>query len=298
MSLFGVPLTLLSIQVVNGLMEGMLLFLIASGLTLIFGVSRIINFAHGSLYMLGAFITFQLVPLFGASSIAGFAAAVLISALAVAAVGALFERLVLRRLYHREELMQLIITIALVMILRDAVKSIWGQANLSVPTPDALSGGLQLGDMMFPALQIALFAASLTVLIVMIVVIRFTRAGILLRAATDDRGMVALLGTDSARIFTAVVATGSFLAGLAGGLVAPFGNVNYLMDTGIIVDAFIVCVIGGLGNIYGTLAAALVIGVVKALGIVWLPRGAMVLIFALMAIALIIRSIGRQEVTR
>src|SRR3546814_7304382 len=102
--------------------------------------------------------------------------------------------------------------------------------------------------MMFPVLQIALFATSLTVLIIMIIVIRFTRAGILLRAATDDRGMVALLGTDSARIFTVVVATGSFLAGLAGGLVAPFGNVNYLMDTGIIVDAFIVCVIGGLGN--------------------------------------------------
>src|SRR3546814_1302 len=200
MSLLGVPMTLLFIQIVNGLMEGMLLFLIASGLTLIFGVSRIITFAHGSLYMLGAFITFQLVSSCCAGSIIASALGVLISALAGAAVGASVERLVLRRLYDGEERVPLFSTMALVMMLGDGGKSIWGQANRSVPTPDALSGGLQLGNMMFPVLQIALFATSLTVLIIMIIVIRFTRAGILLRAATDDRGMVAMLGTDSAQI--------------------------------------------------------------------------------------------------
>jgi branched-chain amino acid transport system permease protein len=298
MTLFGVPLTLLLVQAVNGLMEGMLLFLMASGLTLIFGVSRIVNFAHGSLYMLGAFLTFQFVPAFGAGTLGGFAAAVLVSALAVGVAGALFERLVLRRLYGGEELMQLIITVALVLVIRDVVKAFWGLDDRTVPAPAVLAGGVQIGTMTFPALQLAMFGASLFVLLVMVAVIRFTRAGILLRAATDDRGMVALLGIDSKLIFTAVVGVGSFLAGLAGGLAAPFGNVNYLLDTGIIVDAFIVCVIGGLGSINGTLAAALAVGLIKALGIVWMPRGAMVLIFVLMAVVLIARSLRRSEVTR
>jgi branched-subunit amino acid ABC-type transport system permease component len=286
------------VQLVNGLMEGMTLFLIASGLTLIFGVSRIINFAHGSLYMLGAFLTYQLVPLFMDGSIIGFILSVLGGAMVVAILGAVFEVLVLRRIYHTNELMQLIITIALVFIIRDAVRAIWGPNSVTVPMPDVLVGAFKVGQSYFPVFPFVIVGAGLIVMIVMVGVIRFTRAGILLRAATDDRGMVGLLGINQGRVFTSVFAAGSFLAALAGGLSAPFGDVSYLMDTSVIVDAFIICVIGGLGNLYGALAGALVVGVMKALGVMYFPRLAMVLIFLIMAAVLYARSLGRKGVAR
>jgi branched-subunit amino acid ABC-type transport system permease component len=287
---------MVAVQILNGLMEGMMLFLIASGLTLIFGITRIVNFAHGSLYMLGAFITYQLVSHLSPGSLGGFVVSVLLAALAVAALGTLFEVLVLRRIYGADDLMQLIITVALVLVLRDVVRMVWGRNDVVVPMPDALAGALRIGDAYFPVFQLAIFGAGIAVLAVMVAVIRYTRAGILLRAATDDRGMVALLGINQARIFTAVFAVGSFLAGLAGGLASPFGNINYLLDTTVIVTAFIVVVIGGLGNLYGALAAALAVGVLKGLGVLFYPRLSMVLIFLIMAGVLVVRSLGRQTV--
>lgn len=282
------------IQLVNGLMEGMTLFLIASGLTLIFGVTRIINFAHGSLYMLGAFLTYTFVPLVAPGTLWGFFAAVAVSAAMVSALGILFEMGALRRIYGKDSLLQLIVTVALVLIIRDVVRMIWGANSVSVQMPDALMGALVIGDNYFPLFPIAIFVAGLVVVLAMIWVIYFTRAGILLRAGTDDRGMVALLGVNEKLIFTAVFAAGAFLAGLAGGLSAPYGEVNYLLDTTIIVSAFIVCVIGGLGNLYGALAGALVVGVTKAIGVMYFPRLSMVLIFLIMAAVLIARSMGRQ----
>lgn len=282
------------VQLVNGLMEGMMLFLIASGLTLIFGVSRIVNFAHGSLYMLGAFLTYAFVPLIAPGTVAGFFAAVLAAGAVTAAIGTGFEMLALRRIYGRDSLMQLIITIALVFIIRDVVRWIWGPNSLTVPMPDALSGAWVVGKTWFPVFPFVIFGAGALVVVVMIGVIRFTRAGVLLRAATDDRGMVALLGTNEKLIFTAVFAAGSFLAGLAGGMAAPYGDVNYLLDTTVIVSAFIVCVIGGLGNLGGALAGAMVVGITKALGVMYFPRLSMVLIFLIMAVVLVARSLGRQ----
>lgn len=285
---------MLPIQLVNGLMEGMTLFLIASGLTLIFGVTRIINFAHGSLYMLGAFLTYELVPLIAPGTLWGFFIAVLLGAAIVAALGAAFEMLALRRIYSADPLLQLLITVALVLIIRDVVRVIWGPNSLAVPMPDALAGPLVIGDNYFPLFPIAVFVAGLVVVLAMIWAIYFTRAGILLRAGTDDRGMVALLGVNEKLIFTAVFTAGAFLAGLAGGLAAPYGEINYLLDTTIIVTAFIVCVIGGLGNLYGALAAALVVGITKSIGVMYFPRLSMVLIFLIMATVLIARSLGRQ----
>ena len=282
------------IQLVNGLMEGMTLFLIASGLTLIFGVTRIINFAHGSLYMLGAFLSYEFVPLIAPGTLWGFFAAALLAGLVVSLLGVLFEMAVLRRIYGADGLMQLIVTVALVLILRDVVRIVWGPNSLGVPMPEALMGALQIGDNYFPLFPIAVFAAGLVVVAAMIWVIYFTRAGILLRAGTDDRGMVALLGVNEKLIFTAVFAAGAFLAGLAGGLAAPYGEVNHLLDTTVIVSAFIVCVIGGLGNLYGALAGALVVGVTKAVGVMYFPRLSMVLIFLIMALVLVARSLGRQ----
>lgn len=289
---------MLAVQILNGLMEGMMLFLIASGLTLIFGITRIVNFAHGSFYMLGAFLAFQVMPYLMPGTIAGFALSVLVAAVCVALLGLLFEVLVLRRIYGADDLLQLIITVALVLIIRDLVRAIWGRNDVTVPMPSDLSGALQIGGLYFPVFQMAVFCVGLAVVILMIATIRFTRAGILLRAATDDRGMVALLGINQARIFTGVFTAGSFLAGLAGGLAAPFGNVNYLLDTTVIVMAFIVVVIGGLGNLYGALAAALAVGVMKGIGVLYFPRLSMILIFLIMAGVLVMRSLGRAEVGR
>ena len=289
---------MIAVQIVNGLMEGMMLFLIASGLTLIFGITRIVNFAHGSFYMLGAFLTFELMPHLMSETVVGFALSVLAAALVVAVLGMLFEVLVLRRIYGADDLLQLIITVALVLVVRDLVRAVWGANNVSVPMPADLSGALQIGGSYFPVFQLVVFGVGLAVLTVMIAVIRYTRAGILLRAATDDRGMVALLGINQARIFTGVFTVGSFLAGLAGGLAAPFGNVNYLLDTTVIVMAFIVVVIGGLGNLYGALAAALAVGVLKGVGVLYFPRMSMVLIFLIMAGVLVLRSMGRAAVSK
>jgi branched-chain amino acid transport system permease protein len=289
---------MIAAQLLNGLMEGMMLFLIASGLTLIFGISHIVNFAHGSLYMLGAFLAYQLMPVFGGSTVASFAISVVLSALVVGLLGLIFEILVLRRIYGADDLLQLIITLALVLILRDVVKAIWGANDVSVPMPDALSGAFQWGGTFLPVFQIVVFGIGLVVIAVMVSIMQFTRAGVLLRAATDDRGMVALLGINQAWIFTAVFAVGCFLAGLAGALSAPFGNVNYLLDTTIIVNAFVVVVIGGLGSLTGALIAALGIGMIKGLGVLYFPRLSMILIFLIMAAVLVFRSLGRGAVSK
>ena len=289
---------MIAAQLLNGLMEGMMLFLIASGLTLIFGVSRIVNFAHGSLYMLGAFLAYQLMPLFGGSTVMSFAISVLIAALVVALLGLIFEVLILRRIYGADDLLQLIITLALVLILRDIVKAIWGANDVTVPMPDSLGGALQIGGTFLPLFQIVVFAIGAIVVAVMVGILQFTRAGVLLRAATDDRGMVALLGINQAWIFTAVFGVGCFLAGLAGALAAPFGNVNYLLDTNVIVMAFVVVVIGGLGSLSGALVAALAVGMVKGLGVLYFPRLSMVLIFLIMAGVLVVRSLGRGAISK
>ncbi|MFN7881697.1 MAG: branched-chain amino acid ABC transporter permease, partial [bacterium] len=219
---------------------------------------------------------------------------VFLAGLGAAIVGTIFEVLALRRVYGRDSLMQLLITVALVFIIRDVVRAIWGPNSLTVPAPDALMGALIVGKTYFPLLPFVIFGAGFIIMLLMIGVIRFTRAGILLRAATDDRGMVALLGSNEKIIFTAVFAAGSFLAGIAGGLAAPYGDVNYLLDTTVIVTAFIVCVLGGLGNLYGALAGAMVVGITKALGVLYFPRLSMVLIFLIMAVVLVARSLGRQ----
>ncbi len=285
-------------QLLNGLTEGMMLFLIASGLTLIFGITRIVNFAHGSLYMLGAFLAYHLMPMLGGSTVASFASAVLLSAILVGLLGLVFEVLILRRIYGADDLLQLIITLALVLILRDVVKAIWGANDISVPMPASLSGALQIGGTFLPLFQIVAFAVGLVVITLMVSIMRFTRAGVLLRAATDDRGMVALLGINQAWIFSSVFAVGCFLAGLAGALAAPFGNVNYLLDTNIIVMAFVVVVIGGLGSLSGALIAALSVGMVKGLGVIYFPRLSTVLIFLIMAAVLVIRSLGRGAISK
>ena len=284
---------MLLVQIMQGVMEGIFLFLIASGLTLIFGVSRIVNFAHGSFYMVGAFLTYQIYPWFAAGTTLGFFATILICGFLVAALGLLFEIFLLRRVYHAEELMQLVLTLAAVLIIRDVTKFIWGLDDVSVSLPDALSGAAVIGDTYLPTYQLVMVGVGMVVLAVVWGFLKFTHAGIILRAATDDRGMVALLGTNQAHVFSGVFAVGCFLAGIAGGFAAAFESINYLLDTRVIVLAFIVVVIGGLGNLYGALYASLAVGILKALGLLFAPRLSMVIIFLLMAVVLLVRSMRR-----
>lgn len=281
---------MLLVQIVNGLIEGVMLFMVASGLTLIFGVSRIVNFAHGSFYMLGAFLTYQITPHILPGTLTGFVLTVLVAGLLAALVGAVFEIIVLRRIYHAEELLQLIVTVGLVMIMRDVVRAIWGMNDLSTSIPEAMSGAVKVSNYWFPLYNLSIMGIGIAVVLVLWAVVRFTRVGVLLRAATDDRGMVALLGINQAHIFTGVFAAGSMLAGIAGGLAAPLGSINYLLDSTIITGAFLVVVIGGLGNLYGAFAGALAIGVLKAVGVLYFPRAAMVTAFVIMAVVLIARS--------
>ena len=290
-------MSFLFIQLLSGLANAMFLFLVASGLTLIFGVTRIVNFAHGSFYMLAAYLTFTLVhalPLGGAS----FYVAALLAAVLVAAFGGLVEIGLLRRVYRAPELYQLLLTFALVLVVADGVKYLWGADNKTGPSAPGLAGSVRLAGQLFPTYDLAMIVFGPLVALALWALFYRTRMGVLIRAATQDREMVAALGVDQSRLFTGVFVLGSFLAGLAGALQVPRVAITTVMDTTVIVEAFVVVVIGGMGSVWGALLASILIGVLGAYGILLLPRVSIVLIFVVMAVVLIVRPwglLGRPE---
>ena len=289
--------SILVVQLLSGLAKAMVLFLIASGLTLIFGVTRVVNFAHGSLYMLAAYLTYSLtvaLPL-GAAS---FYVAVLAASLAVGALGLLVEVGLLRRVYKAPELYQLLLTFALVLVLSDVVKLGWGSENKTGPSAPGLAGSVPIAGQLFPSYDLALIVVGPLVALGLWWLFYRTRWGVLIRAATQDREMVAALGVDQARLFTAVFVLGSALAGLGGALQVPRQPLTIVMDTTIITEAFVVVVIGGMGSVPGALLAAILIGVIEALGVLALPKATLVMTFAVMAVVLIVRPwglLGRPE---
>ena len=296
----------LAIQLVNGLASASSLFLVAAGLTLIFGVTRVVNFAHGSLYMLGAYVAWSIGEAIFASYGAtawGFAAAAIGAALAAAVVGALVEVLVLKRLYAAPELLQLTATFAIVLVVRDAALAIWGAEDLLGPRVPGLDGAIPLGSRSLPEYDAFLIVAGPVVLAGLTLLVRGTRFGTLMRAAAENRVVVAALGVDQAKLYTAVFALGAALAGLAGALQLPREPANLGMDLAIIADAFVVTVVGGLGSIPGAFVAALVVGLVKALCIglgtvevagiaVAFPKLTLVAEFVVMAVVLAVRPHG------
>ncbi len=291
-------MSFLFIQLLSGLANAMFLFLIASGLTLIFGVTRIVNFAHGSFYMLAAYLTYSLVGLLPLGS-ASFYVGALLASLLVAALGGLVEAALLRRVYRAPELYQLLLTFALVLVVADVVRFVWGTDNKTGPEAPGLKGSVQMLGQLFPTYDLAMIAFGPLVALALWLVFYRTRWGILIRAATQDREMVAALGVDQSRLFTSVFVLGSFLAGLAGALQVPRLALTNVMDTTVIVEAFVVVVIGGMGSVWGALLASLLIGVLGAFGILLLPRISIVLIFIVMAVVLIVRPwglLGRPEV--
>jgi branched-chain amino acid transport system permease protein len=278
-------------QFLGGLTAAMFLFLIASGLSLIFGILRILNFAHGSFYMIGAYLAWQLVHVLGPAS-GSFWFAVFASALTVAALGALIERFLLSRLYGREELYQLLFTYAVVLVLADAAKMIWGTQQLSVSRPPSLAGAMTLFGTVIPHYNLLIMLLGPVLALTIWLVLHRTNIGRMVRAAALDREMLGALGGNVGRIYTTAFAAGSFLAGLAGALVTPIKTVVPGMDVEIIVEAFIVIVIGGLGSLWGTLIGALIYGQFLSFGILIFPRFSIFAVYALMAIILIIRPWG------
>ena len=290
------------VQLLNGLAGASSLFLVAAGLSLIFGITRVVNFAHGSLYMLGLYIAYSLTERFGGGAL-GFWGGVLLAALAVGLLGALVEILLLRRIYHAPELFQLLATFALVLVIKDAALYVWGAEELLGSRAPGLSGSIELLGRRFPQYNLLLMAIGPLVLGLLWLLLTRTRWGALIRAATQDRDMVGALGVNQSWLFTSVFALGAFLAGLGGALQLPLEPASLNLDLQTIGDAFVVVVVGGMGSLPGAYVAALLIAVTKAIcaGIgtvdifgvaVSFSRLTLVVEFLIMAVVLVLRPWG------
>jgi branched-chain amino acid transport system permease protein len=291
----------LLVQLLNGLAGASTLFLVAAGLSLIFGVTRIVNFAHGSFYMVGIYLAYSAVEHLAGSI--GFWPSLLLAALGVGVLGALVEVLLLRRIYHVPELFQLLATFALALVIKDAALYLWGPEELLGPRAPGLSGSVELLGRKFPAYDLFLIVVGPVVLGLLWLLLTRTRWGTLVRAATQDRDMVAALGVNQAWLFTSVFALGAALAGLGGALQLPREPASLELDLHTIGAAFVVVVVGGMGSIPGAFVAALLIAELKALCI-WLglvniggfeisfSKLTLVVEFLVMAAVLIVRPWG------
>ena len=279
------------IQCLTGLAGASSLFLVAAGLTVIFGVTRVVNFAHGSLFMLGAYIAWSVLTRLPREP-AFHAGGVVAAAVAVAGIGGVLEIVLLRRLYRAPELLQLLATFGVVLVVQDLTLLIWGPDDLPLPRPPWLRGFVMIAGERFPQYDLVLIAAGPAVLAALWLLFARTRWGTLVRAATENRDMLAALGVDQRVLFTTVFTLGAGLAGLGGALALPDGSANLQMDVSVITEAFVVVVVGGLGSVPGAYLAALLIGLVQALGVVLLPQATLVLVFVAMAAVLVVRPHG------
>lgn len=270
-----------------GLSLGMLLFLLASGLTLIFGMLGVINFAHGALYMLGAYLAFDIGQRTGS-----FVLAVLLATVLTAVVGLAMERFALRPIYKRPHFYQLILTFGFILVLTEAIKLIWGLGYKEAPIPELLAGTVDVGGSTIPVYRLFVIAVGLVVGAGLFLLLERSTFGMLVRAASSDDEMVRMLGLPATTIRTAVFALGSGLAGLAGAIAAPLFPIELGMATTIIIDCFIVVILGGLGNIRGAVAASILIGLVRALGYTLAPSWVDVLTFGLLIATLLTRPQG------
>ena len=282
-------MSLYLVQFLTGLASASSLFLVAAGLTLIFGVTRIVNLAHGSFYMLGAYVAYTIIQALG-GGVLGFAAGIVGATLAVGLVGVAMETTLLRRIYRAPELFQLVATFGVVLVIRDVARMIWGVADRVSPS---LSGGVAIGSSTLPVYDLVFIAIGPAVLGLMWLVMRRTRFGVLVRAATQDRDMVAALGVNQRLLFTGVFFLGAMLAGLGGALqmLRP-ESVNLQMDLLILAPAFVVVVVGGMGSLAGAYVAALLIAELNAFGILVLPKITLVMMFLVMAVVLVLRPWG------
>jgi branched-chain amino acid transport system permease protein len=280
------------IQCLNSVQYGLLLFLVASGLTLIFGIMGVINLAHGSFYMVGAYMAFALAPLVqrvtGLDPSSGFFVTVLVGIVLAVAFGYLLEWLFISYLYEREHLQQVLMTYGLILIFEELRSIVVGDEVHGVPMPAWLSGSVPLGDVMtYPVYRLFISAVCLVVAGLMFLVIARTRLGMKIRAGASDREMVQSLGVDIRFLYRVVFATGVALAALAGMIAAPVSSVYPGMGGQVLIICFVVVVIGGIGSIRGAFLAALLVALVDTFGKVLFPQAAGVLVYLLMAAILL-----------
>jgi branched-chain amino acid transport system permease protein len=271
-----------------GLTEAMYLWLVAAGLSLIFGVLRVLNFAHGALYMLGAYLTYAVFRASGGN----FWIALLVGPLLVSLVGWAMEVFFLRRVYGADVAFQLLLTFAFVLIFDDLVKLVFGPVYQSPPTPASLSGAVFLFGSVFPAYHLFILAAGGLVALGLWAFLEKTRWGLLVRATAADREMARALGVRSSRLFTWVFMLGAWLAGLGGALSIPVRSISPGMGELIIIEAFVVVVLGGLGSLRGAFLGSVVIGLLHAYGLLFLPVFELALAYLGMAAVLIVRPWG------
>jgi len=281
---------MLFIQFISGLSRAMVLFLMASGLTIVFGVMRVINFAHGAFYMLGAYLAFTLTQMLAGPF--GFWVTLLVVPTIVCIVGGIVEVTLLRRIYDKEHLLQILLTYALIFVFNDAIKMIWGVDLRIVNLPKILSGFATFFGHRFPVYYFFIIAVGIIVAVLLWLLLKKTRFGKLLRASAEHREMVDLLGYNVGGMFTLVFILATWLGGLSGAVIAPTVRLSLGMDMEIIIECFIVVIVGGLGNIWGALLGALITGQIYAFGILVLPNYAMAFLFILAAIIIIFRPYG------
>ena len=284
-------MTDLLLQLLTGLAGASSLFLVAAGLTVIFGVTRVVNFSHGSLCMLGAYLGWSILTRLPRDPL-WFILGILLAALATGAIGILIETLLLRRIYKAPELFQLLATFGVVLMLQDITLYLWGPNDLALPRPRWLRAVVEIGDARFAVFDLVLIGIGPLVLGLLWLLFTRTRWGTLVRAATQDREMVAALGVDQRWLFTSVFALGAALAGLGGALSLPSGSANLGIDLAVITDAFVVVVVGGLGSLPGAYLAALLIALLQSFGLAVVPQATLVLVFVVMAVVLVLRPNG------
>lgn len=275
-------------QATSGLIIGLLLFLVAAGVSLIFGVLKVVNFAHGAFYMLGAYFAWTAYQVTGS-----YAAAVLAGGIGVAVFGLLFERLLISRVYGSAVLMQLLVCYGVILILDDVVKLVWGADFLSFGMPPAFqqlpfvfAGGV------VPVFYLFLIVITLVIAAMLGLLITKTRYGKIVRAAAVNPNMVSALGINTGAVYASVFVLGGLLAGLAGGLAAPVRSLTAGMGTSIVIESFIVTVIGGMGSMAGALVGSLLIGVIRSFGSIGFPLFTEGLMFLLMAVVLVLKPSG------
>lgn len=280
-------LSIIPIQALHGLVYGMLLFLLASGLTIIFGMMDVLNFSHGALYMLGAYFSFTVLLLTGQ-----FWLSLIVAPVLVGVLGMFIERFFLRKVHVYGHIPELLVTFGIAYILEDLVKVVWGTEPVRVVIPALLSGSLSMFGTSYPVYRLFILVVSFLVFAVLFLILFKTRVGIIVRAAVANKEMVGALGFNIPLIFLLLFGVGAWLAGLAGVVGGPYMLTHPGMAAIILVDLFVVVVVGGLGSIPGALLAAILIGQIQSFGILFLPQFALFFQFILLAAVLILKPEG------
>jgi branched-subunit amino acid ABC-type transport system permease component len=286
-----ITLAALSVAFLVGLSRAMILFIVTSGLSFVLGVLRVPNIAHGSLYMIGAFAAHSIATLFGGGT-AGFWLALILAPLVVALLSLVAERSLFCHLYEREHLMLLLFTFALMLILGDLTKMVWGADYRSIMPPTALQGFVSIFDSPFPKYNLFLLVIGPLVAIGLWLFSTKTKMGKIARAAAVDREMVGAIGINVSWVFAFAFVLGCLLAGLGGALVSPTISVSIGMDHDIIIEAFLIVTIGGLGNMWGAMVGSLIFGITQSFGILFLPQFAIVFPYLAVVIVLTLKPTG------